>query len=288
MPIQTACEILSISSLNWDTVKLSFTPEVHSKEDPVPGQFVQIKCSDDLTDSTLRCPLSIAYHNMNSDSYHIIFEVKGPSTKWLSARSIGDPIDVILPLGHGFTTESSTAERILIVGGGLGTVPLLYTAAHITEHTHIYTDILFGFRSKSQAFPFTTSYHSDGLPVVDCVNDCYIFPRRTHNPFGLPVIICTNDNSAGYHGTVIDAILSPKTDIHIESYDQILACGPRPMLKALAHLAHQHNVPCEVSLEEYFGCGTGVCLGCAIDTTKGKKRVCHDGPVFNSKEVFFS
>jgi dihydroorotate dehydrogenase electron transfer subunit len=289
MPIEAICAVQSVEKLTPNTYKLSFfSNDSFLPQSPHPGQFVDILCDD----QTCRRPFSFAGSDSNKIN-SIVFEVKGIGTKWLSELKSQSKINVIFPLGNGFDVVPS-AKTILAVGGGTGVAPILHAAKFITDHTSAKVDVVLGFSSKSQAFPFSSNYRGIGLPKVLCTNDEHI-SRNQHfgngptkikpSNTGLPVIVCTDDGSAGFKGTVTDFILATAK---IACYDLILACGPHPMLEAIAHIAHGYNIPCQVSLEEYFGCGFGVCLGCAIDTKSGKKCVCKDGPIFDSKEVFFN
>ena len=151
-----------------------------------------------------------------------------------------------------------TASNIVLAGGGLGAAPLLFAARASGAQTAV-----LGFRNK------------DSVVLAD-----------EFRSFCKQVYITTDDGSYGEYGTVaqpLERLLRTKT------VGAVLACGPRPMLKAVAGLTAACGVPCQVSLEERMACGIGACLVCACRTqTDGKeemKRVCRDGPVFNAEEV---
>ena len=216
-----------------------------------PGQFVHIKCGHSRP---LRRPFGIC--DVDGERLTVIFEVRGEGTKWLASRHVGRRVDLFGPLGRGFTKSRG---KILLVGGGVGVTPLLYAAK---EHTGISAAVL-GFRSRKN-----------------------VILREDFESLCTGVLVSTDDGSYGLRGTVAKPV---EELLRSERFDSILACGPRPMLRAVSELAEHYDVPCEVSLEERMGCGVGACLVCVCETKYGEgvkmSRVCRDGPVFDSKEV---
>ena len=151
-----------------------------------------------------------------------------------------------------------TKKKVLLVGGGIGVPPLLYLAKQYGENA----TVVIGFRSKE-----------------------FVILEQDFIKAGCNVIVVTDDDTYGHHGLVTDCI----ADV---VFDEMFACGPMPMLKALAHVADERHVPFQVSLEERMACGIGACLACVckskdIDAHSQvhNKRVCKDGPVFLSTEV---
>ncbi|MFI3251097.1 MAG: dihydroorotate dehydrogenase electron transfer subunit [Eubacteriales bacterium] len=221
-----------------------------------PGQFVHIRCGEGML---LRRPISVSTTTIpedpsKPDSLTILFEARGEGTTWLAERQEGEILDVMGLLGNGF---SMTEGRYLIVGGGIGIPPMLGCAQHIKgEHTAI-----LGYRSKSHL--------------------CLVQEMEQHCA---KVRIATDDGGAGYHGYV-DALLREELALDA-NYTAILACGPKPMLKAIATLAKEYKLPCQVSMEERMGCGVGACLVCACEKADGTRaHVCKDGPIFDANEV---
>lgn len=198
-------------------------------------------------DRILRRPISVC--GCDGDTLSLVFELKGEGTRWLSRRKPGDILDIMGPLGHGFDTSG----RVMLAGGGLGAAPLLYAA-----HTASECSAVLGFRS------------ADRLMLKDEFSAI------------CPTHICSDDGSAGEHATV-DVPL--RRELERGGFDRVLACGPRPMLRAVAAVCTGLGVPCQVSLEERMACGVGACLGCACMTARGVMRVCRDGPVFDAGEV---
>lgn len=215
------------------------------------GQFLHIKCGNK---SLLRRPISIC--DVNGENIRFIFEIRGEGTKELSLAKVGENIDVLGPLGKGFTLLDKS-KKVIFIGGGIGIFPLLMAAKHYGENA----TILLGFR--------------DTKTVV---------LKKEFESLGCNVLIATDDGSEGYKGFITDLLIK-------ENIDGIFACGPKPMLIKTANFAKANNIFCELSMEERMGCGIGACLVCACKTKKGEghtfSHVCKDGPVFNAKEVIF-
>lgn len=218
------------------------------------GQFVHILATGHM----VRRPISICSINKDKGTIRIVFEVRGKGTEAISNLNVGGNIDMIAPLGHGFTLLSQSKKAICI-GGGIGTPPMLSLAEFYGKNATVIT----GFRTSSIAI-----LQSD-FKVA-----------------GANTILCTDDGSAGKKGFVTEAL---KECLANEKPDIIYACGPRPMLSAIAKIAEENDIKAEVSLEERMGCGVGACLGCACKTIKNgtekMSHVCKDGPVYDSKEV---
>ena len=219
-----------------------------------PGQFVHIKCGEG---TLLRRPISICEwtESREGDTLTIVFEVRGEGTAWLARRPAGHTADVLGPLGNGFAIDRE--GRYLLVGGGIGVPPMLGCA----RYTGGTSTAILGFRSKDKT-----------ILLDEFGGDCN------------DVQIATDDGSLGYHGFV-DALVRQELG-RDRSYDAVLACGPKPMLKSVAKVAAESNVPCQVSMEERMGCGVGACLVFATPMRDGTvKHVCKDGPVFDAEEV---
>ena len=255
MPIEQICTIVEAAKLN--EYAYSFTLEVGDmvkKEGLMAGQFLHIACGEGLL---LRRPISVCMvqEDEPQDTARVVFEVRGEGTKWLAQRQVGDKVNVLGPLGNGFTVTPN--DRLLLVGGGIGVPPLLGQAAFTAKNS---TAIL-GFRSADRA-----------MLVEDYRDYCEA------------VYLCSDDGSLGRHGFV-DAQLKDIIEKD-KNFTAVLACGPKPMLKNVAKVAAEYGVPCQVSLEERMACGVGACLGCAVQMADGTmKHVCKDGPVFDAKEV---
>lgn len=201
---------------------------------------------------TLRRPISIC--DVNGDNLRFVFGIKGDGTKVLSQTKEGEALDILAPLGHGFEIpENST---VAFVGGGIGVPPMLYSAKSAQQAMAI-----LGFRNKDA-----------------------VILQKDFEKVCCKTTVTTDDGSYGVHGFVTDVLKE-----EISQVDMVCACGPTPMLKAVAAVCAAANKPCQVSLEERMGCGIGACLVCACMTKEnGKenyKHVCKNGPVFNAEEV---
>lgn len=218
------------------------------------GQFVDVLCDG----FPLRRPISLCGFDSENETIRLVFEVRGRGTEWLSKLQTGESMDIIGPLGHGFSMTDAS-KKAVIVGGGIGTPPLLPIARFYGENATVIT----GFRSASAAV-----LQKDFLDA------------------GAKTILCTDDGSAGFHGFTTQAL-----ERHLEENqcDILYTCGPKIMMRVVARLAEARGIPCQVSMEERMGCGVGACLCCVCGTKDGKgkhlTRVCLNGPVFSSSEV---
>lgn len=230
-------------------------PEIASQAKA--GQFVHIR----VPGFTLRRPISICEVDREKGDLRILFDIRGEGTKELAKRTVGDDIDIMGPLGNGFDLLDRD-KKAVVVGGGIGVPPMLETAKHYGANA---TAIL-GFRNKA-------------LVVL----------KEDFEQNGCQVMLCTDDGSAGHRGLVTDEL---KERIAQGQVDIVYACGPKVMLKFVAKMCQEHNIRCQVSLEERMGCGVGACLVCACKTKKENgeetySHVCKNGPVFEAEKVVF-
>ena len=225
-------------------------PELAGRAEP--GQFVHIL----VEGFPLRRPISLC--EIEPDRIRLVFQVRREGTRALGALREGDNLDLIGPLGKGFTLLPPSRKAVLI-GGGLGAPPMLELARRYGADA----SVILGFRTAA---------------AVILEED---FART-----GAQMVLCTDDGSAGQKGFVTSALES-----QLEGVDLICACGPLPMLKGIAALAQERGIPCQVSLEERMGCGVGACLVCACRTVRDGQEifshVCKDGPVFDAETVVF-
>ncbi|MEI8175389.1 MAG: dihydroorotate dehydrogenase electron transfer subunit [Candidatus Omnitrophota bacterium] len=244
--------------------KLSFAAPLMAREIK-PGQFIQVKV-DDGGQPLLRKPFGFYRRVKNGARYdlEILYEVRGEGTKKLSARKPGEMLDVIGPLGNGFTVPGS-GERVMLVAGGVGAAPLVALAAEVAVDARLV-------------------HHKKPLVLLGAKNKNALLCKKEFSDLGCAVKVATDDGSCGHHGFVTQLLHTALTTNNQQPMT-IYACGPEPMLKAVAGLAAAHGSSCQVLLEEYMACGIGACLGCAVMTTGGYRMVCKDGPVFDAKEV---
>jgi dihydroorotate dehydrogenase electron transfer subunit len=217
----------------------------------LPGQFAEVRIDKSLA-TFLRRPFSI--HDVDIERNTISFLVKqlGEGTSKLGTIAAGELVNIIYPLGNGFSLPAG--KNILLVGGGCGVAPLLLLAKNLHQN---------GFR-------ITTLI--GGQSVDD------ILEPEAYRNFG-EVLITTDDGSAGEQGMVTEHSLFRES---LSGYAQVYTCGPEPMMKAVAYIAAEQGIPCQVSLENTMACGIGVCLCCVVETREGNKCVCTEGPVFDA------
>lgn len=238
-----------------------------------PGQFVMVRVRNAI-DPLLRRPFGIfdigtseaEYPGQGPQVYlEILYKVVGKGTETLSTYHHGDHLDVLTPLGTGFAADNPDEEKIL-VGGGIGLAPLYYLARKLVDKHRV--RLFIGGRTRDD---------------ILCVTE---FER-----LGVETYVATDDGTLGDRGFVTEVM-----ERHLQAEQRpatIFACGPMPMLKAVAEISRRTGTPCQVSLEAYMACGMGACLGCVV---KGKDHaedspdyrcVCKDGPVFDFAQLLW-
>lgn len=242
-------KIISNQLIAYETYEMRLS--VPSLSNVTPGQFINIKLEDSLK-HFLRRPISICDYSDNVLT--IVYKIKGTGTKELSEYKSNQSIDFLGPLGHGFVPKIEY-KRQLVVGGGIG-IPPLYMLVKELIRLGITCDVVLGFNS---------------------IND--VFYQAQFEKLGATVYICTMDGSMGYHGNVIDAIKHFNLPV-----DYYYTCGPEKMLYALIEKKYVG----QLSFEERMGCGFGACMGCSHKTIESYKRICKEGPVLESSEVYIN
>lgn len=240
----------------------------------LPGQFVEVRVDGSPT-TFLRRPISINLVDRQRNELWLLVHAVGAGTRALAALTEGAVVNVVLPLGRGFTLpeeaasewgaasergaassrENLEAQSYLLVGGGVGTAPLLYLGQELAALGYKPTFLL-GARS------------ADDLLQLDDF-------RRLG-----AVHLTTEDGSAGERGFVTQHSLWQTA-----TFSRICTCGPKPMMVAVARLAREKGIPCEASLENLMACGLGACLCCVEDTVDGNICVCKEGPVFSTDKL---
>lgn len=246
-----------------------------------PGSFVHLQCDPQ---HPLRRPLSIMRTSPSSGWVDILYKAVGKGTRLLAQRKPGESISLLGPIGKPFNVECS---RPLLIGGGVGMPPMIFLAEHLRSQKEVYPFVILG---SEVPFPFQSAPSQilvSGLPneviAAQPLLDSWNIPSRLASLQGYP---------GCFEGYVTDLARHwlKSLDENVRAEVGIFSCGPHPMLEAVAALAAEFELPCQVSLEEFMACGVGGCAGCVVpvETGAGKvmQRVCVDGPVFDARQVF--
>ena len=222
-------------------------PEVASEAKP--GQFVMVNCGKECL---LRRPFSI--HQVNEDGIALFYAVlaDGKGTRWLSKRKAGESVDIVVPLSNGFSIAPDS-NNLLLVAGGNGIAPLYFLAQDALK------------RKRSVTLLYGTADN-----------------KRRSIPPNIKLVSATEDGSIGKKGMITDLLPD-----FISGADQLFACGPLLMYKAMARMPALSKKPVQISLEVRMGCGQGICYGCTVKTRKGLRQVCQDGPVFELNDILW-
>jgi dihydroorotate dehydrogenase electron transfer subunit len=221
----------------------------------IPGQFVQVRV-DGSPQTFLRRPVSINFVDRQANMLWLFIQLVGEGTRRMAEYRAGDSMNIILPLGNGFSVpQISVSASLLLVGGGVGTAPMLYFG-DILKSIGFKPEFLLGARSKDDIVQ---------LAAFEKTGTTYL---------------TTEDGSLGEKGFVTDHTILKK-----KNFDRIYTCGPKPMMFAVAGYAKTMGISCEVSLENMMACGIGACLCCVEKTVKGNVCVCTEGPVFNVNQL---
>lgn len=239
-----------------------------------PGQFVHVRCNQQM-DPLMRRPLSLHGIDHDQGTISLLYQVVGRGTRLMAEMPVGARIDVMGPLGRGFTIPEGVV-RVMVIGGGIGAAPLFPLVQALRYH-NIRQSVLLGARSAD-----------------------YIIGARQLSALDVKVETATDDGSMGHHGFVTELA---ELHIKVAKPDYFYACGPHPMLDRLLQITRKYGLNGQVSLEERMGCGVGACLACVCKTRAGGRRpvtgrfeagavggweykkVCTDGPVFDASEV---
>ena len=245
-----------------------------------PGSFVHISCDDSLP---MRRPLSIM--RVSGDCIDILYKIVGEGLRLLAARQPGDAISVLGPIGMPFQ-PAPDRPNCLLLGGGVGIPPMVFLADSLRDDSNWQPLAILG---SEIPFPFELQASSLETPWAD---DTIVSSMPLLEDWGVPSRLTSLADFAGcFRGYVTDL-----AELWLQSLDdselaktQLFAGGPTAMLKAVAALAERHDLPCQVSLEEFMACAVGGCAGCAVEITTpdgpAMQRVCVDGPVFEASTV---
>jgi dihydroorotate dehydrogenase electron transfer subunit len=227
-----------------------------------PGQFVMVKVAEG-TNPLLRRPLGI--HGAGPTGFELFFKIAGQGTAILSRKKRDDPLDLIGPLGRGFTVpKGMKGKRAFLVGGGRGIAPLYFLARELIS-AGAKPVVFYGGRTAAD------------IPL-----------REKFESAGIETLCSTDDGSHGFGGLVTELV---GREVGRAAPDILYACGPDPMMKVLAAVTEKHAVPAEFSLESIMGCGIGACWGCVRrirnESGDGWVKICEEGPVFPGERILW-
>ena len=273
------CQILAHYRYEAEQFILTIScPEI--AQTTLPGQFVHITVSGQLS---MRRPISIMSVDKDNGTFDLLYKIVGEGTRQLAERKIGDMLSVIGPIGNGF---QMTDKKIpLLIGGGVGMPPIIAIAQNIKDNDYYSPYVILG---SEVPFPFTpissklAGFCSSTLKTMPLLED-----------WNIACGLASLQNYKGVYNGYVTTLASEYLDSLSEDdllKVEIFSCGPHPMLEAVSQLAKDYKLPCQVSLEEYMACAVGGCAGCVVevktDNGSAMKRVCVDGPVFDSQSVF--
>lgn len=248
-----------------------------------PGQFVHLTCDPTLA---MRRPLSIMRVDAKQGWVDFLYKAVGRGTRLLATRVPGETLSLLGPIGKPFTPDPER-PRALLLGGGVGIPPMIFFAEHLKKAHDSQTLVLMG---SEVPFPFSERPSQIMVPGIP---DGVIAAMPLLDDWGIPSRLASLQGYAGcYDGYITDLARRWLDELDEEQRRQVsvYACGPHPMLAAVAKLAKDYALPCQVSLEEFMACAVGGCAGCVVKVQTGDevamKRVCVDGPVFEASTVF--
>ncbi len=248
------------------------------------GNFVHLQCDPQLS---MRRPYSIMRTDKNTTSIDILYKVVGQGGEFLATRKVGDTILCLGPIGNEFSLGEGTMHPLLL-GGGVGIPPMIFFADELRNNFNVHPFVIMG---SEIPFPFNAqpskilvqNVPSDVIAAMPLLDDWGIASRLTSK----------QDYPGCFNGYVHELAEHWYTNLDKASQQkvEIFACGPTLMLEAVAKFAKNYQIKCHVSLEEYMACAVGGCAGCVVpykenDEVTAMKRVCVDGPIFNSENIY--
>jgi dihydroorotate dehydrogenase electron transfer subunit len=287
--IRTKSGVISNERLNEDYWQITLDASQIASE-LRPGQFVHVKISE-TNDPLFRRPFSVFQRvNLSGGTIgiQVVYKVVGRGTKIMTTLSPGDELDVIGPLGHGFTLHPNKKAHVLLAGG-IGAASLFMLGQEISK-----------------------AIGGKGLElhiILGAKKNESLILRKEFAALNGNILLCTDDGSCGYKGFVTQALNDALYKGGIPADCAVYACGPEPMYNELAEVCRKHDISAQISMERHMMCGIGACLVCVCKVDKnsvlkhrdlksshiqfipeeefGHALVCKEGPVFNIEEVIF-
>jgi len=250
---QFSVKVKNIKKIKKDVYLLVFSSPYLAKK-AKPGNFLHLKVNSVI----LRRPFSI--HRIDKNDVSILFKVKGSGTTSLANYKEGNSLNIIGPLGNGFSHVSVKGQHIFIAGG-IGVAPFMFLAQKLKKAKKI---VLLGAKTGKD-----------------------LLCEKEFKALKCKVSVATEDASKGKKGTAIKLLKDTLATIDHRLPINLYVCGPKEMFLGVYKTIRKFsNIKCQVSFEQFMGCGLGICCACTIDTKQGYKKVCKDGPVFNLSDIF--
>ena len=286
------CEILSHEAFDGDQYIMRVqAPKIAAKAEP--GSFAHLTVHPLRP---MRRPISIMRVSKDQGWVDFLYKKLGEGTALLAENKVGETINIMGPIGKAFEIKPER-KRPLLIGGGVGMPPMVFIAEHCAQLNRVLSNQgkqniyePFVILGSEVPFPFTTKPSEIMVPGIP---GGVIASMPLLDDWNIPSRLASLQGYAGtYEGYVTDLARHWLKSLNKEQLNEveIFSCGPHPMLEAVAKLANEFDLPCQVSLEEFMACAVGGCAGCVVEvqTEKGPamKRVCVDGPVFDAYSVF--
>jgi dihydroorotate dehydrogenase electron transfer subunit len=251
----------------------------------VPGSFAHIRCDADIP---MRRPLSIMRANKVTGEVDFLYKIVGAGLRALSHADAGDTLNILGPIGNGFSLNKDKPRKLMI-GGGVGLPPMVFLAEHMLQAGLSLTNSLVLMGSEVP-FPFAQQTSTIAVPGLAAEVSAAMPDLETQ---GVASRLASLQGYEGCHqGYVTDLArdwLKTLTSDELEEVE-IFACGPEPMLKAASDVAAEFGIACQLCLEEFMACAVGGCAGCVVPVHEAggikMKRVCVDGPVFEAQSIY--
>lgn len=276
------CEILTHNSYDGDQYIMRVqAPKIAANAKP--GSFAHLAVHPLRP---MRRPISIMRVNKKQGWVDFLYKKLGEGTALLAGRDVGEKINIMGPIGKAFEIKPER-KRPLLIGGGVGMPPMVFIAEDCKQQGGYEPFVILG---SEVPFPFTTKPSEIMVPGIP---EGVIASMPLLDDWNIASRLASLQGYPGtYEGYVTDLARHWLKSLNKEQLSEveIYSCGPHPMLEAVARLAKEFNLPCQVSLEEFMACAVGGCAGCVVEvkTNDGvaMKRVCVDGPVFDARTVF--
>ncbi|HZO89296.1 MAG TPA: dihydroorotate dehydrogenase electron transfer subunit [Chthonomonadaceae bacterium] len=240
-----------------------------------PGQFLELLFGDNYA-PLVRRPFSLYRVDREAGTCSVLYLARGSFTTGLAQKRVGETVSVLGPLGRPFTWPSEPGVRHILIAGGIGAPPIYFLAQEISR------DLIARGESTENVIVI------NGARTRDLLVGMVEF-----GSLEVELFVTTDDGTHGQRG-LVTGLLTSLLDAEASAPTHLCACGPNPMLRAIAAIAIARNLPCQLSVETSMPCGIGICQGCAIKVRDPADpagfvyaRACWDGPIFEARDLLW-